>query len=141
MGKRWNIKELKGQSSAVAYHAYMGLMLHLSMTKTAHKLLSEQKAIELTLNKADALDYLSSLFDAVRALPSESREKKQVFIELIEFADKEVCEYMKLLQIIETKSGANISSVTDGNFSAKEITHMLYDAWCACLDHQSEVFF
>lgn len=139
---KYSIAEMKGQGAVIAFHAFLGLTINIVASKKIHSLIEPQDSLKaLTDGGMDSIEYISMLFDALRELDDKNAIKKHIFCELIAFADKEEPEYLKLLQIAKDNNGAAVSRANIGSFTAGELTEMLYQCFCACLSHESSVFF
>ena len=137
---RYRIKPLKGFDSIVAYNTFSSLMLTLHLSTVAYDLIKEQvlngETDDLTTNEQSQL-----MWDNLRLLPDDSHFKKLIWLDLLKVSDKDSPEYLHLFKICEDINGISITAQNIKNYEQEEVQQMLYDAFCACLNHGSNVFF
>lgn len=138
---KYNITQLKGFEGAVAYNAFAALMMRLTQSVIATDLISDElKSGELGFG-APATETLQAMITNLRLLADDNPLKKSVWYDILKVVDNSNPMYLDLLKLVEDPNGIQITAKNAKNYTAGEIHEMLYKCFCACLEHETEVFF
>lgn len=138
--KRYKIAELKGFESVVAYNAFTSLLLGISLAPTAIELIRKEVLDGITA-EMEIHEKVQLMCSRLRELPDDNEMKRVIWLELLKITDKESTEYLHLFKICTDANGITVTTSNVKNFNQEELQNMLYDAFCTCLSHGSEVFF
>lgn len=138
--KRYKIAELEGFESVVAYNAFTSLLLGISLAPTAIELIRKE-VLDGVTSEMEIHEKVQLMCSRLRELPDDNKMKRVIWLELLKITDKESAEYLHLFKICTDANGITVTASNVKNFTQEELQNMLYDAFCACLSHGSEVFF